>query len=94
MKAIVEPESTVNPEVNPEEDPEGFVIEVVSAIKGLGELDIEKFNFEGTNGRQGVARMTRSAEYDLDEIVDAVKMMCVAPPVKVEDGEQVEELPW
>ena len=94
MKAIVEPESTENTEVNPEEDPEGFVLEVVSAIKGLGELDIEKFNFEGANGRQGVARMTRSAEYDLDEIIDAVKMMCIVPAVKVEDGEQVEELPW
>ena len=90
MKAIVEPESTENPEVNPE----AFAIEVVSAINELGDLDIEKFNFESANGKQGVARMTRSGEYDVNEIVDAVKMMCIVPAVKVEDGEQVEELPW
>lgn len=77
-------------------DAKELALEVVAAINELGEIEIDKFNFEGASGRTGVAVMTRSGDYSLEEIVDAVKMMCwnPAPAITVEDGEQIEELPW
>ena len=80
--------------VDPAEYEKEFALAVVAAIGELGELDIDKFNFEGVNGRTAVAVMARSGDYSVNEIVEAVKMMCIVPAVKVEDGEQVEELPW
>jgi hypothetical protein len=77
-------------------DAKELALEVVAAINELGEIEIDKFNFEGASGRKGVAVMTRSGDYSLEEIVDSVKMMCwsPAPAITVEDGEQIEELPW
>ena len=82
--------------VDPDEYQKEFGAAVVAAIKELGDIDIDKFNFEEANGRTGVSIMAATGDYSVDEIVDSVKMMCwsPAPAITVEDGEQIEELPW
>lgn len=80
-----------------------FAISVVAGIKSLGELDIEKFLFDEKTGKSGVLAMTRNGTYSVDEIVEAVRLMCLenwldpeTPPAPAEEvpTEDVEELPW
>jgi len=82
--------------VDPDEYQKEFGAAVVAAIKELGDINIDKFNFEEANGRTGVSIMAATGDYSVDEIVDSVKMMCwsPAPAITIEDGEQIEELPW
>ena len=75
-------------------DRKEFALAVVAAIGELGELDIDKFNFEGVNGRTGVAVMARSGDYSVEEIVDAVQMVCVPTEAETVPEEDVEALPW
>ena len=98
VEAIAPPENGLDRSVrtvDPDEYQKEFGAAVVAAIKELGEIDIDKFNFEGANGRTGVSIMAATGDYSVDEIVDAVKMMCgFTPAITIEDGEQIEELPW
>ena len=80
--------------VDPTEYEKEFALAVVAAIGELGELDIDKFNFEGVNGRTGVAVMARSGDYSVEEIVDAVQMVCVPTEAETVPEEDVEALPW
>jgi|TARA_R110000822_G_scaffold36493_6_gene102669 hypothetical protein len=71
-----------------------FILEVVEGVKSLGEIDIEKFVYEGASGKQGIARMARSVEtYSVSEIVESVKLMCISAQAD-EPEENIEELPW
>ena len=63
-------------------------------VAEIGEIDIEKFVYEGASGKQGIARMARSVEtYSVSEIVESVKLMCMSAQAD-EPEERVEELPW
>lgn len=73
----------------------------VGKIKKLGVEDISAFEYEKVKGSAGVVAMLRDG-HTADEVAKAVAIVCkpaddhqAKPSVKtVEDGEDVEELPW